>query len=256
MDSALRNSLWNVFQLSVWKSANPNYTLLDSNNRRTQRLCMSLWIELYKVPVDTIPEYVSSVHKLIKESFFGVAWYEVYDFIEHVAKNAFEYEQDRRAFTALCNSVLERERSGYRFVGLQIAPIIDSAEVAAVEEAGSSSLLGVRAHIQRALELLSDRENPDFRNSIKESISAVESACKTIAGNGSADLAAALQVVNSRHPMHAAFREALKRLYGYTSDEDGIRHGIMDESAVDFADAKFMLVACAAFCNFLLMRSK
>ena len=56
--------------------------------------------------------------------------------------------------------------------------------------------------------------------------------------------------------MHEAFRKSVLQLYGYTSDEDGIRHCLMDESKVDFADAKYMLVACSAFYNFLVDKGK
>lgn len=41
-------------------------------------------------------------------------------------------------------------------------------------------------------------------------------------------------------------------MYGYTSDEDGIRHSLLEESTLKFMDAKFMLVSCSAFINFLI----
>lgn len=51
----------------------------------------------------------------------------------------------------------------------------------------------VKTHLRRALELLSDRENPDYRNSIKEPISAVESLSKVIAEKSNASLSKALE---------------------------------------------------------------
>ncbi len=50
----------------------------------------------------------------------------------------------------------------------------------------------VRIHLETALRMLSDREHPDFRNSIKESISAVESACRKLTGLDNATLTQAL----------------------------------------------------------------
>ena len=41
-------------------------------------------------------------------------------------------------------------------------------------------------------------------------------------------------------------------LYGYTSDESGIRHGGIDFTNVNFEDAKYMLVSCSAFVNYLM----
>jgi hypothetical protein len=37
-----------------------------------------------------------------------------------------------------------------------------------------------------------------------------------------------------------------------SSDKDGVRHALLEESTVTFAEAKFMLVACSAFANFLI----
>jgi hypothetical protein len=51
--------------------------------------------------------------------------------------------------------------------------------------------------------------------------------------------------------LHPAFREALSKMYGYTSDADGIRHSLMEESRLDGDDARFMLVTCSAFVNYL-----
>ncbi len=42
-------------------------------------------------------------------------------------------------------------------------------------------------------------------------------------------------------------------MYGYTSDEDGIRHALSCEDAsIDFATAKYMVVTCSAFVNLLV----
>jgi hypothetical protein len=50
-------------------------------------------------------------------------------------------------------------------------------------------------------------------------------------------------------------REAMTKLYGYTSDEGGIRHAMIEESKIDDAEAKFMIVACSAFVNLCVQRS-
>lgn len=51
--------------------------------------------------------------------------------------------------------------------------------------------------------------------------------------------------------VHPALRGAFQKLYGYTSDADGIRYALLEESNLDFEDAKFMLVSCSAFVNYL-----
>ena len=53
--------------------------------------------------------------------------------------------------------------------------------------------------------------------------------------------------------MHKALKEAFCKLYGYASDEGGIRHAEgMFESNVSFEDAKYFLVSCCAFVNYLI----
>jgi hypothetical protein len=44
-------------------------------------------------------------------------------------------------------------------------------------------------------------------------------------------------------------------MYGYTSDAQGIRHALMDEPNLSFEDAKFMLVSCSAFVNYLIAKA-
>ncbi len=51
--------------------------------------------------------------------------------------------------------------------------------------------------------------------------------------------------------LHSALREAFNKLYGYTNDAEGIRHALLEASTLTFDDAKFMLVCCSAFVNFL-----
>jgi hypothetical protein len=46
-------------------------------------------------------------------------------------------------------------------------------------------------------------------------------------------------------------------LYGYTSDEQGIRHALLEPSSnVDDADALFMIGACAAFVSYLISKAR
>lgn len=55
--------------------------------------------------------------------------------------------------------------------------------------------------------------------------------------------------------LHPAFEGALQKMYGYTSDAEGIRHALLEESALDADDARFMLVSCSAFVNYLKAKS-
>jgi hypothetical protein len=54
---------------------------------------------------------------------------------------------------------------------------------------------------------------------------------------------------------HGALKAALGSLYGWTSDDGGIRHGIFGAETVGRAEAQFMLIACSALVNFLTSKA-
>jgi hypothetical protein len=134
-------------------------------------------------------------------------------------------------------------------------PITTDEEVAAVEAALQTPLSSVQEHVHRAVVCLSNRKDPDFRNSIKESISAVEAICSTIVGKPHATLSKALARIETKIPIHKAQKEAFESLYGYTSDAEGIRHALLDKGTLTADDAKFMLVSCSAFIEFLVSKA-
>ena len=119
----------------------------------------------------------------------------------------------------------------------------------------SKAYSSVNTHITKALEHYADRDNPDYENSIKESISAVEAMCCIITGlqGKTATLGNALGALEkSGVKIHGAMKGAFEKLYGYTSDENGIRHGGIDFVNAPAEDAKYMLIACSAFVNYLI----
>jgi hypothetical protein len=152
----------------------------------------------------------------------------------------------------MLNEILERENSAYRLVGQEILEVTDTNQIAAIQKALEVPASPVRAHFSTALSLLTDRAQPDYRNSIKESISAVEAACREVASQPKATLGDALKKIPKLHP---ALMKAFSSLYGYTNDADGIRHALLEEPNLTKQDATFMLVACSAFVGFLYEKS-
>ena len=180
----------------------------------------------------------------------------MYELIEFMPDNYRPSKESRKginnSFRTDVNLVLEREFAGYRFVGDKLVRITGKQEIQSIEE--SLKLGGpftqVSGHIHRALQSLSDRETPDYPNSIKESILAVEAACRVVSGKPKATLGDALKAVGDESA-HPALRGAFEKLYGWTSDAAGIRHAMSGDTSVDFADAQFMVIACSAFTNYL-----
>lgn len=215
-------------------------------------LLEKIWLNYFKYPIDTLSDHWGTTHNQIKQYFFKCQWYEVYDFLEYIANESASYAENEE-FINFCNLTLEREVSAYRFVDLKITQITSETEIAEIEEALEPEiyLKPVTTHLEQALNLLADRKLPDYKNSIKESISAVEAICQLIASKDKVTLGQALGEIENKVRIHPALKKAFSNLYGYTSDAEGIRHALLEESNLKFEDAKFILVSCSAFVNYL-----
>ncbi len=250
MNGSLRNSIWNV--LYVYEFGNKEFLAKyrDRYNEvfeaRIEEFSRDLWANYFKMPIDERPNINYRILEDIRNRFFNFTWHEVYDFVEFCVA----YYRDR--LVAPLNNMLERELAGYRIIEGKVAPISSTEEVDTIQEAiGDNTFPGASAHLKSALDLLSRKTDPDYRNSIKESISAVESVSCKITGSTSAMLGDALKELAKKHSLHSALKDGFIKLYSYTCDSDGIRHAMLEESQLTQADAVYFLVSCSAFVNYL-----
>lgn len=251
IDEALTNRLWNVFLVHY---LTPMQDYPSAHLRGMQIFVIRFYDKYLKSPIDRAPRNQSSIYGRIEEFFFTCGWNELYDFLELIVAYHPD-ENTKESFMKDCNAVLESELSAYRFVGEKITQITSKEEISEIEEALQTPLKPVRAHLGKSLELLSDKKSPDYRNSIKESISAVEAICRLISDDENATLGQALKVVEDKVGLHGALKRGFSSLYGYTSSADGIRHALLEEAKLNFEDAKFMLVSCSAFINYLISKA-
>jgi hypothetical protein len=260
VDEELRNSLWSTLTAFYWDSFNRSKYDMGSrvdyiSGSSLTHLFKALWLHYFKKPTDTIPTFyyddTGGLQK-VRNYFFNAKWFEIYDFIEFVA--AYGPHSASGEFIKACNHFLQRENSGYRFVDGKIIEISSSDEVNEIESAlkRSTPYYGVKQHLSSAISLLSDKEKPDYRNSIKESISAVEALCKRVCNAEKATLGETLKSLEKKGLMHPALKSAFSSLYGFTNDANGIRHALMEESNLTSADARFMLISCSAFVNYVI----
>lgn len=262
---SLRNSIWNLI-LEL-------YPLSERADKKRQ-LCLYLAKHLIKSRVDQVPSRSWDISEWLQSYYFSLPWHEVYNLIEFLVKHHYFIvhhvsgsQVDQRKLKILkesmesrFNQIFEVERSGFRFIGGVLSPITDQIELDAVtkslDQLNEAKLIGAKKHIQTALELFSKRPTPDYRNSIKESISAVESVAKIIGTREGDGISLALKVLSDKVNIHGALRSAFEKLYGFTSDDDGIRHAIIDDPSVGFDEAKYMIVSCSAFCSYLLSKAQ
>jgi hypothetical protein len=251
IDSALRTKLWNILKVAIWDRYDFDNRSYHDTTKRIDFLIRRLWFNYFNKDLDLLPNFygrygTEGAYDVLKAYFSSCKWFEVYDLLEAIAQDPSELVSGEAH--KLINDTLEARNAAYRFVGTKITEITDTNEINAIEAALSNADSLVRAHLDAALRMLSDKQAPDYRNSVKESISAVEAACRLVTGNSSATLGDALKRLQNLHP---AMSRAFSQLYGYTSDASGIRHSLTDEVAITYADAKFMLVACSAFVSYV-----
>lgn len=246
MNDTLRNSLWNVLHMFIFDQP---YFLYDTHGDTGNISVFSakLWFGLFKKPIDTIPNHPSAALQEIRKYFFECRWYRAYEFIEFVIETQKDAELE-----LFINNVLETELSGYRLIENKFVPVTEKIEVDAIKKAILElPFAGVSAHLKQAMNHLSRHESPDYRNSIKESISAVECMAREVSGNQKATLGDALSVLEKNGKLHPALKKGFSAIYGYSNDEGGIRHAMLDEPNLSVNDAKFFLVVCASFINYL-----
>lgn len=223
-----------------------------------QKFYMSVIADVYALEIDFTSRCdVNVVKTMMLNTIRQNTYDEVLTLIEYIVKRISQMEPWRdEGFGEHYNVVFKNEYVGYRFVNDIIVSITDENEINAINESASSPFEVVNTHISKAIHLLSDREKPDYENSIKESISAVEALCELYTGvkGKEASLGKMLKKIEDEGiVIHSAMKSAFNTLYGYTSDAKGIRHaGDIGGPSSTFEEAKFMLVSCSAFINYLI----
>ena len=243
----LKNRLWMLFYQDAY---NP-YDSVELELTSFEKAMVELVIH-YEFPYNRIAKQ-KNVETLKRHIIEGNCWWLIYELIETYIGRILG-DDGKEEFINQINRILEEENSGYRILSEIFVPITNEVELSSIEETIFSSFDVVERHMKKALNLYSDRLHPDYENSIKESISAVESMCCIITGESgkSATLGATLKKLE-KHGIyiHEAMKSAFEKLYGYTSDENGIRHGGIDFKGALPDDARYMLVSCSAFINYL-----
>lgn len=261
MDDDLKICLWNAFQKHISFLEEELYEEIIGDFFK-KAIVKSSWDSL-----DPFLDPSVNDRKMqeIKDLFSKLEWFDIYNFIEFIpnteySKSSTSYIK-KQDFLSQCNKCFERELSGYRFIKSRLVPITNEQEIKSVEEAFLTSesdkkLKGIRIHLSTALAALSDRKAPSYRNSIKESISAVETACRVLTGESTLGDALKRLASNNIH-INNEVKSGFIKLYAYTNSKDsGIRHAIINEvKEPDFEDAKYMLVSCSAFINYVIGKS-
>ena len=265
MGTGLRNGLWNAFYACFNDEPHNAKSSHFQKHYALHSIFRVIWHDYFVYPSDQYRNIARTVtggiarytdnKEFVKETFISGPWNKVYDLIEFTIRNLSDSNEHsvKDDFICKCNEMLKKEKSAYQITSSGIVVEITSKQdIEAIEAALQIPYKSAKKHIEKALTLFSDRENPDYENSIKESISAVESIAKEVTGNKKATLGQLTQKLN----LHPAFEDGLKKLYGFTSGA-GIRHGDHSDNPLKVGanTARFMLVTCSAFVNYIITQN-
>ncbi len=253
------------FRSLLWKFI---YEGLESNRTHTgvagRYIVDGVWakvlydwhvLKLHRPADDFNPRFAERVEDL-KHLILKGAYNEIFDFCQFVMRHrACPY-----SFRATVAYVLESSRAAYRVIddGRTIVPSATIEEGEAIQRALSTlsahGLDGARTHLLKAVEAIDDG---DFADSIRESIHAVESVARNLDPKASKTLGPALKALEQKISIHKALKTGFSNIYGYTNDEQGIRHSLTEgDASVDLEDAVFMLGACASFVTYLVGKAR
>ena len=220
-----------------------------------------------KKPEDEINTDYGPVHNAFKKMLLAYDFNVVLDLIETVINEGTRINIHSHCSTFANNirGVFESQTAAYRLFLVDIDELHSlfqffpqsseeqgKATQQAIKTIHDGGMKGAATHLRDAAKKIRDR---DFADSVTDSIHAVESVARMIDPKASKDLGPALSsLTNAGVIKHPALQKAFAKLYGYTSDEQGIRHALLEKDSpdVDIDEAVFMFGACASFAAYLV----
>ena len=261
-----RTKLWDLLASTAWGSPS-GYGRPLHHSRRP--IFAELHLDFLKLPADEFNAEHNKVYKnkLHKNKLYDDKLYDeyralildslsfnkVFDLFQMIMR----HPECPPTFTTGVAEIFVRCRLAYVVDIEKPATILPAATkqegeviVEAIGEFREAGLHGSEAHLRKAAALIN---SGDWPGAIRESTHAVESVARQLAPDASSTLGPALTALEETGRLHPALKKAFSNLYGYASDEEGIRHSLIDdaESPAGQDEAVFMLGACASFASYL-----
>ena len=225
------------------------------------QILWSFKFEISLIPHDEIPHQSPSTdRKFSREIVLYGQYHEVITFVEYILR----HEECPLDLYCAIEHAFARTSTAY-FVGKigeipTIMPRISHEAGEAtrqdIETLNASNMDGATTHLRHATEHINSGHHAD---SIADSIHAVESVACKIDPKANKTLGSALNSLEKSGVLkHPALKEAFKKLYGYTSDEEGVRHALVLKGAADVGldESIFMFGACASFAAYLIQKHR
>lgn len=110
---------------------------------------------------------------------------------------------------------------------------------------------GPREHWLKAMDFAHGSKR-DLANAAKEAVCAVEAIARLLAGDHTATLGALIKQLKGQGRISPAMGKMLDGLWGFTSNEPGVRHGAPYGSEIDEAETQYILDSAVAVLRYML----
>ena len=261
----LRREIWNY----MYRILQDIYGSLGFSEE-TVRFIERVWGKLLRKTEDEISTRYEVVYDNFKHLILKEKFNKVLDFLELISnedilrvappeKSSLVFPRDfvnRIADLFTHHSAYRLEISSRPYYFRPCANKIQGETIKkAIQTLHEEDMAGAITHLRNAAKNIHEKE---YAGAIRESIHAVESVARRISPE-SKTLEPALKSLQKEGLIkHPALKVAFSKLYGYTNDEQGIRHPLINKGAADVGldEAMFMYGACASFAQFLANKNK
>ncbi|EPY4136474.1 AbiJ-NTD4 domain-containing protein [Klebsiella variicola] len=212
----------------------------------------------------------TSALEVLRNLVMGMPWYRFYDMVETVAEKLIDNDDtftwgspknesySYSAYRQRVNELFSEYKVDWRMneTGLLESPLplFLEEKLRSTEEKLADRFEPARTHYvkARAYALGAHR---DAENSIKESVSAIESVCRTFYPDA-CTLGDALKLMRKDGSVSPMLITVIEKFYAYANAEPAVRHGSDKASSVLEHDAELALHFAAAFIRTLILRKE
>lgn len=253
----LRREIWNMIRGHLLKNREVDGITGHSYFPHDfRRFVERLFGKLLKTPEDEISTNYESVLNLFKQMILTGRFDQLLSLLEVVANVDSDSLRFARKIAELFDLHaaaywLEITDKPYQFIP-RSSPEQGHAVQQAIKTVEEGGMTGASIHLRKAIECINSQQ---YSDSITDSIHAVESVARLISPKKANTLGPALNSLESAGVIkHKVLKIAFSKLYNYTSDEQGIRHALLDKDSpeVGLDESMFMFGACASFAAYLV----
>lgn len=242
-----RSRVWKVIYESIGAHSSFDRVERRSYVEAWDDIYYDAWVDLDHKFIDDCSDQPYQIAEYFKKKMDAdyAFFFEILEFIVQNSKCPENIPEE-------INLALVESGCAYRLIAKSIVPISNhemGESFAKSFETIASKNNPSEQHLKNSAKYLSQGR---FSDSVRESIHAVESVARKIAPDAKT-LSPALNAIDKKFGLHPALKEGFSKLYGYTNDQEGIRHSLINviDAKVSETDALYMLGSCASFAAYL-----